>query len=194
MAIKPEQKERYTLDDAIAQKILLHIHERGHEIGLHPNYNTHTNFNNFKTEFNYLQKYAPVPIQSSRQHTLLFDIPNTWQILEDNNLKWDSTLVYHDQVGFRCGTCYPFSVFNCVTQKHSNLVEKPLIVMDCTFLFYQKNMTPSIMEEKIYAIVDVIKKYKGEFVFLWHNHCFNSPEWLMYKKSYVKILNYGTKQ
>jgi hypothetical protein len=103
-------------------------------------------------------------------------------------MDWDSTLSYADKEGFRCGVCYEYSVFNILTRKRMKLKEKPLIVMEGSFVTYQPNITPDKMEEKILSLVDKVKKYRGEFVFLWHNSSFNTKDWTSYQDLYPNIL------
>ncbi|MDK2886983.1 MAG: hypothetical protein PWP54_1563 [Thermosipho sp. (in: thermotogales)] len=123
-----------------------------------------------------------------RQHYLRFEIPTTWQIWEEANMEWDSTLSYADKEGFRCGVCYPYSVFNILTRKKLKLKERPLIVMDVSFIGYQQNISMEEIEEKIVKLISKVKKYEGEFVFLWHNSSFNIGIWKKYEYFYEKIL------
>ena len=117
-----------------------------------------------------------------------FDIPKTWQIWEDNGMEWGSSMNYSGKDGFRCGICYPFSVFNILTQKKLSLKERPLIVMDVNQLL-QKNMCPEKMKKNIEKLNNTVKKYQGEFVFLWHNSSFNTDKWRIYQNTYASILN-----
>ena len=91
--------------------------------------------------------------------------------------------------GFRCGICYEYSVFNILTRKKLKLKEKPLIVMEGSFTTYQSNIQPEEMEEKIKLLIEQVKKYNGEFVFLWHNSSFNTPLWKKYQNIYGRILS-----
>jgi len=75
-------------------------------------------------------------------------------------------------IGFRCGVCYEYSVFDILNRKRLNLKEKPLIVMEGSFVTYQPNTTPKEMENKIKNLISEVKKYNGEFVYLWHNSSF----------------------
>lgn len=101
---------------------------------------------------------------------LRFATPTTWQIWEDYGLEWDTTLSYADHVGFRCGTCFDFPVFNIKTKQQLKLREKPLIVMEATLLHekYQKLSNENFIT-KIQYLMNKCKKYKGNFVLLWHN-------------------------
>ena len=115
-------------------------------------------------------------------------MPYTWQIWEDNNMKYDSTLCYADNAGFRCGTCYEFSVFNILKRKKLELKEMPLIIMDATLVNYQ-GLSPLQSLTKITSILDRVKRYSGQFVILWHNSNLNCKPWMEYQKIYKNLLN-----
>ena len=53
----------------------------------------------------------------------------------------------------------------------------------------QEKMTVSLMKEKILDLKQKVKKYNGEFVFLWHNSSFNTKEWREYNKVYEEVIS-----
>ncbi len=113
-------------------------------IGFHLSYNAYNDQKQWKEEFNKLSSKISQNVKIGRQHFLRFEVPTTWQIWEDNNMKWDSTLSYADKEGFRCGASYEYSVFNILTRKKLKLKEMPLEVMEVTMVGYQ-NLAPEIM-------------------------------------------------
>jgi len=48
---------------------------------------------------------------------------------------------------------------------------------------YQLNIKPIEMEKKIKCLVNQVKKYNGNFVFLWHNSSFNTPQRKKFEKN-----------
>lgn len=181
-------ENRYNLNDKQVKNIIKKIKEKGHFIGIHPSYNAYNNFEQFKKEKNELENSIHQNVLFGRDHYLRFEIPTTWQIWEDNNMLWDSTLCYADRPGFRCGVCYEFSVFNVVTMKKLKLKEKPLIVMDGNFITYHPDITPAMMENRIICLMDKVKKYNGEFILLWHNSSFNLNPWKNYQYIYSRVI------
>jgi len=179
---------RYNSNDKFILNLVENIKNRGHFIGIHPTYNAYNDFNQFKQEKLELEKNFNLKITFGREHYLRFETPTTWQIWEDNEMEWDSTLSFADKEGFRCGICYPYSVYNILTRKKLNLKERPLIVMEGSFITYQPNITPEQMEQKIKKLMNKVKKYNGEFVFLWHNSSFNYGNWLKFQYIYEKVL------
>lgn len=179
---------RYKCGDPFVQKLIQKIKKRKHHIGIHPTYDAYNNLLQFKKEKKELEKELNSSILFGREHYLRFEVPTTWQIWEDSGMEWDSTLSYASQEGFRCGVCYEYSVFNILTRKKLKLKEKPLIVMDGSIVMYQPNMSIVEIETKINNLIYKTKKYNGQFVFLWHNSNFNTPEWKKYQNIYEKVL------
>jgi len=172
---------------ALANKIL----KRNHFLGYHPSYCAYKDYNLFIKDKEHIEKIIENNLYFGRQHYLNFLVPTTWQIWEDAKMKWDSSLGYADKEGFRCGTCYPFTTFNILTRQHLSVVENPLIVMDTSFVTYRENkLAPKDMEKKIIDLIDIVKKYNGNFVFLWHNNNFNRSGWYEYREVYKNIINY----
>lgn len=160
----------YAIDDFSVKKLITRIHERGHMVGIHPSYNTYRNAAMLRQEIEALRRVSPQSVKAGRQHFLRFGVPHTWQAWEDNGLEWDSTMGYAGMAGFRCGTCYPFPVFNVLTRKELNLVERPLLVMEVS-LFSETYMGLAQAEAlvKVQEIVETVRRFEGEFVLLWHN-------------------------
>ena len=175
-------------NDKFLKEIAYKIKKRGHFLGYHPSYNAYNNFELFINDKEKIENIIDEKLTFGRAHFLRFDIPITWQRWEDAKMEWDSSLGYADREGFRCGVCYEYSVFNVLTRKKLNLKERPLIVMEGSFTTYQPNIEPEDMEIKIKKLIDEVKKYNGEFVFLWHNSSFDSSFWDKYKRVYSDIL------
>ena len=166
----------YTLDLPWVRKLMRSIHARGHQIGLHPSYNTYLSLESLNREFQNLLGVASAEnieqeTWGGRQHYLRWRVYKTWQCWEQAGLNFDSSVCFADHVGFRCGTCYEFSVFNLETSQELSLIERPLIVMDGTLLgpLYQ-NLSKEEALNTIKDLSDTVKKYDGVFTLLWHNN------------------------
>ncbi|MBE0447466.1 MAG: polysaccharide deacetylase family protein [Actinobacteria bacterium] len=163
----------YSIDDPWIRKLLWQIHKRGHEIGLHLSYNTFNDPLQIQQEFMILKRVCEEEgihqdLWGGRQHYLRWQSPITWQYWEDVGLNYDSTLTFADHVGFRCGVCYEYSVFNLKQRSPLNLRERPLIIMEATLLRYMGLPFDKISEE-----ISELKKrcdlFNGDFTMLWHN-------------------------
>ena len=69
----------------------------------------------------------------NRFHYLMFDPEKTVQILEDCGIKYDTSLMFAEHVGFRRGCCSPFYLYDFEKNRTSPVIEIPLIIMDTTF-------------------------------------------------------------
>ena len=171
---------RYKIDHPRIKKLVETIIERGHNIGLHPSYNSYNNEKFFKEEKKSLEQISNTPIKIGRQHYLRFQLPDTWRIWEKAGMTWDSTLSFADCSGFRCGVCYPFPVFDFLERRQLKLYERPLIVMEATIISYEK-LGLEAARDRILSLRNTVRKYNGMFVFLWHNSSFNTQNYLGYE-------------
>lgn len=179
----------YSLDDPWIRNLMTHIHERGHEIGLHPSYRTFDNPARTRREFGRLRKVASElgieqPRWGGRQHFLRWEAPTTWQNWEDAGLDYDSTLGFSDRAGFRCGVCYDFPVFNLHTRERLNLREHPLIAMEVTLTGYM-GLSWEAAADAIVDLNETCRRYDGEFTLLWHNNNLVTGE---EKRTYAAVL------
>lgn len=176
----------YSIDTSSTKKIIDNIYKRGHRIGIHSSYNAYNNIEQFGLEKNILDSVVSSPVISGRGHYLRFEVPTTWQIWEDNGISWCSNMAYANASGFRAGICRPYTPFNILTRKKLFLKERPLIMMEGTFILESNN--PLEMEESIEYYLKTVRKYNGEFVLLWHNSNFSSDYMKPYKYIYIKII------
>ncbi len=184
----------YQINDTRMTDLIRHISDRGHNIGIHPSYKTYLYPKQLSIELEALNRalnkvgITPDKI-GGRQHYYRWVNPTTWQIWEDNGLSYDSSLAFDDYVGFRCGTCYEFSVFNLKTSMALNLKERPLIISEDT-LFNNEGYSILSYEDKCQKgddLKNVTRKYGGVFEVLWHNDGFYGNENL--REFYKNILS-----
>lgn len=169
----------YALDDPWIGPVLRRIHERGHEVGLHPSYNTYRDPAQTRAELAKLLAVCErLEIRQScwggRQHFLRWENPTTWQNWEDAGLAYDSTLGFADRGGFRCGVCFEYPVFNLMTRRRLSLRERPLIAMDTALLGHAK-LGSSAALAQIAHLKQRCRLFGGEFTLLWHNTRARSP-------------------
>lgn len=164
----------YSLNDPWIRNLMTRIHDRGHEIGLHPSYMTFRDLEQTRREFDKLRVVAAVlgieqQRWGGRQHFLRWECPTTWRIWDDAGLDYDSTLGYGDHAGFRCGVCYDFPVFDLETRTQLSLREHPLIAMEVTLNGYM-GLSWDAAAQTILELNDTCLRYSGEFTLLWHNN------------------------
>ena len=179
-------ENNYSVLDRKVRREIKSINKRGHITGVHPSYNAYNNQELLTEEVSQLKEVSGDEITESRNHYLRFEIKTTWHILQQAGLKTDSSMYFTDIPGFRCGVCDEFPVFDILQRKRLNLIERPLIVMDTSF----KNKEPDVIYSEILQLKDTVKKYNGDFVFLWHNSNIDTPEWESYKRIFEEAF-YG---
>ena len=163
----------YTLEQPWIAALVRRIHERGHEIGLHPSYHSHLDPRRTEAEFHrllHLAKRQGVTQErwGGRQHYLRWENPVTWSNWEAAGLDYDSTLAYADRIGFRAGTCHEFRPFHLLDRRPLRLRERPLHVMDATLFEYMK-LSPDTAFESVMAVARECRRYGGTLSILWHN-------------------------
>ncbi len=181
----------YDIGHPLIRDLIRKVHRRGHEIGLHLSYHTYENSTQGKEEFGILKKVCEEEdihqnIWGGRQHFLRWKTPATFQNGQDIGLNYDTTLGFADQAGFRCGVCYLYPVYNLETRQALALYEKPLIVMDVTFID-TGYMNLDLQEEQTVQTILQHKKrcqmFSGVFTLLWHNNYLAEPYQVdVYKK------------
>lgn len=188
-----DNERGYKVSDQWLKALITHIHKRGYELGLHLNYNSYLDAKQTKKEFNALLETADLEgikqeRWGSRQHYLRWHNPSTWQNLEDSGIAYDSTLTFFNQIGFRCGVCYEYPVFNLITRKRLNLYEQPLIVMDDAFRYMGTSWMTDYSKNAIIELNQKCKKYNGISSLLWHNHFLASSKEKIFYDDILKSL------
>ena len=168
---KDEFEFLYSLNE-VEEPINNILKSKNHKIGIHPSKITYNNYENTKREIKRLSEKIKRKIEYSRQHYLMFDVKKTWNILNANDIKYDLTLGYPEMIGFRCGICYPFKVFDIKTKSKLDLVEIPLIMMDVTMTNYMKINETKELNEIIVRVINQVKKHNGILNIIWHNNSY----------------------
>jgi hypothetical protein len=174
----PEIDVSYSLEDEPIRSLFCELHRRGHQIGLHPSYETFKDASQLSKEKSMLQDTCEElgitqNITSGRQHYLRFKTPDTWQHYIQSGLSSDATLGYSSRVGFRSGICYDYPVFDIANKQSLPLIESPLIVMDVTLFcptYMDLPIDSQAILDKVKEMADLCKKHEGEFNILFHDN------------------------
>jgi len=168
------------------RRIFDHIRQRGHDTGIHFSYRTADDAKLMQDESKQYQTKTGLQPANARQHFLRCSVPGTWRALEKVGVTNDFTMGYPESLGFRCGTCYPFPLFDVVMGRMLHVYERPLIAMDVTLKFYRE-YTPEQAVTAVRKLADTVRSYDGEFVLLWHNSSFGY-EWEGWENVLEEIL------
>jgi hypothetical protein len=163
------------------KELISSINIRGHEIGIHPGYETYNNYKMFKKSVSTLHKiFSELEISQAkvggRQHLLRWDPVITPSLWNAGGLSYDSTLGYAEMGGFRCGVCYEYTMYDLVNRGSFKLKQRPLIVMEKSIIssrYEALGYSDKSMERFLY-FKKICYKFDGDFVLLWHNSSFNN--------------------
>ena len=169
------------------------ITSRGHEVGIHPGYNTYLDEVSVRYSLEKFyemidKKNIQISSLCGRQHYLRWKTPDTAMIYDKCDIKNDSTLGYADNEGFRCGSCKEFQFFDARKQKMLNLRESPLVLMEQALLDHNYKGLSSAEEiiRDCMAIKEKCRKVNGTFNLLWHNNTLHIQQ---YRKIYELLIN-----
>ena len=172
----PSKDADYEIDHPVIRDLLRRIHSRGHDIGLHPSYNTFRDPLALWREADRLRRVcAEEGIEQgqwgARMHYLRWAQPTTMSALDDAGMTYDSTLGYADHAGFRCGTCHEYPAFDALKQKQLSLRLRPLIAMESSVID-EVYMGLGVGKGAEYEFMKLKKRcnlVNGCFSLLWHN-------------------------
>ena len=191
---------RYDVNQPAIRCLIRQILNRGHEVGLHPSYDTYLQPEKLTAEVMRLQKILAEEGVSEtqlggRQHYLRWKAPDTWQHWEDAGLAYDTSLTFADRAGFRCGSCYEYPVFNLKTRKALRLREYPLVVMECSLLSQvYMGLSHKFAFLEISKLIHRCQLLNGDFNLLWHNDQLIPQRNLdLYIHTITQTANYFTK-
>jgi hypothetical protein len=149
------------------QRVIRYLREQGCELGAHPGYKTFRDRTNLAAEIERLKDCLGVTALGGRQHYLRWT-PLTWQDWEACGLHYDSSVGFADRFGFRAGTSVPYRPWCFAENRELDLIEVPLILMDCTPVKYM-SLSLQQARTRILAMVRRMEHTGGVFSLLWHN-------------------------
>ena len=179
----PSLDAQYEPEHPAIRHLMRRIHQRGHEIGLHPSYDTCSHPERIAREGQRLQRICKEEgIEQSqwggRMHYLRWRWPTTAYGWEKAGFSYDSTLGYADRPGFRCGTCHPYPMFDPVAQRPLRLIQRPLIAMECSVI--SSRYLGLGYGKEAFALFQLLKgrchAVEGQFTLLWHNSHLTTEE------------------
>ena len=105
----------------------------------------------------------------------MWDANLTPSLLDQTKIDLDTTLTYAQHIGFRCGTCYEYALYDLNKRKPLKIIESPLIVMEVSLLRKNyMNIDTKDLSQRIMKLKNVTYKFNGNFTILWHNHELNN--------------------
>ena len=165
----------YSLSSARARETLALLRVEGHDIGLHPSFNAHTDAGMLAHEAARLRRAAGGELRSVRQHYLRFDYPRTWRHQVEERFFVDSTLGFAEQEGFRNGACHPFIPWDLERSEPLPIWQLPLTVMDGTLAHY-RGLDPETSKRRIEQLLDTVASHRGVAVLLYQKTSYDAQD------------------
>lgn len=181
------------LDRQKYSRTLKDIYAEGNEIALHSGYESYYDTELISQEKRYVESLSDVTIDGSRSHFLRFKLPETYYILSNLGLSYDSTMGYPDREGFKAGICTPYKPFDIHRREQIDIMEIPLVVMDGTLREYRKQ-SPEDALSNIEKLIKQVSSCNGVIVFNWHNSFLveTDRDWRnIYERSLEYLVAYG---
>ncbi len=161
------------------------------EVGIHPSYNSNSNFGKLKTEIERLSKVLNREITKSRQHFLRLNFPTTYRNLINLDITDDYTMGYASAPGFRAGIADWFYFYDLDLETETRLRVHPFQVMEGTLKDYM-HLSREASLEIIKQLIDSTKAVNGTFISLWHNESLsNDKRWAGWHEVYAEMLRYA---
>ena len=171
----------YRLDDKVVfdgrQEILADVFRsltvKGWEIGCHGSWFSHVDGERLKQEIAEIHTLVGCDISIVRNHHLTYDVRTSPLVQVNAGVKADSTIGSNENIGFRCGTCFPYKLCNYSDGDVSDLVEIPMILQDCA-LGHECGYEYTRMRDRAIQIIEQVENQRGLLTVLWHNQ--HAPE------------------
>lgn len=177
----------YELDDPIlfdnqkcsVAEMIREMDRRGWEIGLHPSWYSFDDVDELKRQKEALETALGHEVISIRQHYLHYDIRVTPAAHAEAGFKYDSTLGFNDNVGFRFGTSYPYHLYDLKAEKELPIMEIPLVIQDGAMLNPEKGMRldEDTAFQYIIQIAGIVENVGGVLTLLWHTNWIMQEAW-----------------
>lgn len=180
----------YEIEHTAIRNLVRRIHARGHEIGLHPSFETYCNPVALGIEASRLRSVCleegvRQDWFGGRMHYLRWKSPDTLRACVAAKLKYDATLGYAEEPGFRCGTCIEYQAFDPVADESLPLRLRPLVAMEAAVI--ESNNLGLGTGDKAYDLFQLLRHrcelVSGTFSLLWHNSSLTlSAQRLLYQR------------
>jgi len=172
---RPKTLKRWLFDpgydiSALKQRTLLqNLKVAGHEIGLHPGFDTWQDATKISEARQLVEGAAGVAVTHVRQHWLRFSWRETWNAQAIAGLTQDATLMFNDRPGYRTSSALTWQPWNSTDNAAHRLSAIPTVLMDSHCYDYQP-MTAQQRQQAIKHWIGECQAVHGQVAILWHPH------------------------
>lgn len=150
--------------------ILRDASQRGFPIEIHGSYTSSIEARTLLPEAAQLRRILQESPTGNRQHWLRFGkTEDLFPTVEEAELRFDSSVGFTDQVGFRNGASFAFPPYNFQEERAYDFLEIPLAIMDGSLIEESRatSETSQFLAERVLA--ESRKRGWGGISILWHN-------------------------
>lgn len=188
---KTKYENFFKIENPKVKEIIKSALQNEYIIGIHPSYMSLNNQMMMANEKLRLEQVCGYEIIDSRQHFLRYQVPDTGKILESLNISSDSSFGYRNKIGFRCGTGFPYKMYDFDNEKAFQFLEIPLVVMDMA-LIHQYGRNVDVLKTHLDKFLEQ-NKYFTHIAFNFHNSTFDPTlmEAEKFKSYYIQLFNHN---
>lgn len=167
----------YDISSQRIKKLFGRLKAEGHEIGLHPTFDSWRSPDLLSKQKKMLEENAKIKIRKCRQHWLRFSWKNTWESQLKAGIECDSTLMFNDRSGFRNSTAGSWNPWNEKKGEAYKLKCTASVLMD-SHLYDYDNIGCLERNGLIEEWINECCLVNGECSLLWHPHTLTKDyEW-----------------
>lgn len=173
-------------DSSYQELIRRYDHPQG--CGIHPSYRSAGRLNVLEKETVRYRHVTGRAAEAARQHWLLLRFPETYNNFEKAGIRYDYTMGYADEPGYRAGIARPFTFYDLTQERITGLKIVPYQFMDGTLAQY-KSLRPERAIAMIKSLIEETRNVGGEFVSIWHNTSLSETNgWEGWREVFEKTL------
>lgn len=154
-------------------------------VSLAASYSSFNNIELLKQEKKRLSEVIHRPVNQTRMRYNRVDIPITYRHLVEAEFKDDFSMGYTHMMGFRAGTCSPFSFYDINMEVQQPIRIHPFAVHDYALLNYTSKKE---ILTAIYSLYLDIKKVNGRFITIFSNELLGGPQKVDWLDLYRNVL------
>lgn len=174
--------KNHSANDLRFQALIKHLGDYS-SLGIHPSFGSNNDLQQLKVEVSRLSNIIHRQIGKSRQHFSILKFPQTYQSLLQVGINEDYSMGYTNINGFRASYCYPYKWYSIEDEHETNLYIHSFCVTENSLHADSKKQNADflVLAE---TFINQVKKYKGEFIPVFHNDTFDEEM----KKVYPRFL------
>ena len=160
-----------------------------YQLGLHPSWQSNFETELLQIEKNKLEEISGIKINSSRQHYIRMNLPETYRNLLRSGITKDYSMGYGTVNGFRASFAGSFYWYDLQNDKTTELRIFPFCFMEANS-FYEQKKDPTAASEELRYYYDTCRKWDGMFICIFHNQFLGThPEFAGWKEMYDKFIS-----